>query len=249
MAFVVAKASERKLKTTICDRRTLYIESRTCQVIKTRWFEDYPGCRYMTMYLPQNDFADFLLYVTTEQDAVYIVPRSKIAHDTRWSGAALEPFKDAWHWLKETTPVLFERRTEALSKQLRRVIEEAEKRSLPYELITTKPGRNYRTYAQRRILIKGRRCAIFRVSLFSPKPHHAREAALFRTTTDDWPEIFLYILDEDIYVVPRAQVPHERSLSLNNSRMNDFKNAWCVLDGVDPTSWKEMKEHKRRLGE
>jgi hypothetical protein len=42
------------------------------------------------------------------QDTVYVVPRGKIANDTGWSESALEPYKDAFHLLKETDPLLFE---------------------------------------------------------------------------------------------------------------------------------------------
>jgi hypothetical protein len=90
---------------------------------------------------------------------------------------------------------------------------------------------------------------LFTVALFSSSEDHAWDAAVFKTTRDVWPEIFLYILDhEDIYVVPTAQVPHTSGLSLDSSRIYDFKNAWCVLDGVDPTSYKAMQEYKRRQG-
>ena len=245
MEVVLRKASGRNLKTEVCDRRRLYIDNRTCQSMRTKWSEDYPGCSYLNVFMPQNDFADFLLYVPEGQDVVYVVPRGKIAYATRWSKAVLEPYKEAWHLLKETAPALFERRDEALSVHLRRVIEEAEKRSLPYQLIPSKPAKGKperQAHKQRRIVMKGRRCAIFMASLFLPKPDHSQEAALFRTTTDAWPEIFLYILGKDIYVVPRTQVPHEMSSSLRSLPFRDFKNAWCVLDGVDPTSSKQQDE-------
>jgi len=253
LAVVLSKASERNLKTEVCDQRTAYIDGRPCQAIKSKWFENYPGCRAMTMYMPRNNFADFLIYVPDGHDVVYIVPRGKITHDTGWSESALEPYKDTWHLLKETAPALFERRAEALSRQLRRVIEEAEKRSLPYELIPTKRGlsrSSYRTYMQRRILIKARRCAIYTASLLTDR-NQAWDGAVFQAPTDDWPEILLYILDDDnggdIYVVPREHFTSETSLSLDSSRIYDFKNAWCVLDGVDPTSWKQMAEYRRRM--
>ena len=250
LAAVLSKASEQNLKTEVCDQRTAYIDGRPCQAIKSKWFENYPGCRAMTMYMPRNNFADFLIYVPDGQDLLYIVPRGTVAQNTGRSESALEAYKNAWHLLKETTPALFERRAEALSKQLRRVTEEAKKRSLPYDLIPLKGDkgkRDYRNYKQRRILIKGRKCAIFTVSLFSSNANHVWDGAVFKTTRDTWPEIFLYILDDDIYVVPRTQFPHDSSLSLDSSRIYDFRNAWCVLDGVDPTSWKEVAEYKGRI--
>ena len=94
----------------------------------------------MTMYMPRGSFADFLLYVAEGEDAVYVVPRGKIAHDTAGAESALEPYKEAWHLLTETAPALFARKAEALSGQLRRIIAEAEKHNFPYELIRPKRG-------------------------------------------------------------------------------------------------------------
>jgi len=73
------------------------------------------------MYLPLNHFADFLIYVPDREDVVrgedvYIFPRGAIAHNTGRSESALEPYKNAWHLLKETSPALFERKAEPLRK-------------------------------------------------------------------------------------------------------------------------------------
>ena len=236
MSVVLSKASERNLKTELRDQRTVYIDGRPCQAIKSRWFENFPGCRAMSMYMPRNHFADFLLYVPEGEDLVYVVPRGKIAHDTGWAESALEPYKNAWHLLKETAAPLFERKAEPLSKQLRRVIEEAEKRNLPYELILSKRGErknDYRAYAQRRILIKGRKCAIFTASPI-PDRNQAWEGAMFKVPKDGWAEILLYIHDEDIYVLPREWMTHETSLSLDSWRVWKYRNSWCLLDGVEP---------------
>ena len=234
ISVVVSKVEPLNLKIELCDKRTLYIDGRPCQAIKSKWYENFPGCKAMNMYMPRNDFADFLLYVPDGQDIVYVVPRGKIAHDTAWATSALEPYKEAWHLLKEMAPLLFERKVEALSKQLRRVIEEAAKRMLPYELIRSKRGvrkSDYRTFAQRRILIKGKRCAIFTASLI-PDRDQAWDGAVFKTPKDNWAEVLLYIVDDDIYVVPRDRMPQETSLSLDSSRIYDYRNSWCVLGGV-----------------
>jgi hypothetical protein len=62
-------------------------------------------------------------------------------------------------------------------------------------------------------------------------------------------EFLLHILDDDVYVFPASHfLTHDTTtLSLNSSRVFDYKNAWCVLEGVDPTSWKEMREYRKRL--
>jgi hypothetical protein len=72
---------------------------------------------------------------------------------------------------------------------------------------------------------------------------------LVHDSADDRPEILLYILGDDVYVVPRNQMPHETTLDLESSRIYDYKNSWCVLDGVDPTSSSQMAEYRRRIAE
>lgn len=241
MSVVLGRASELGIKIEPCDKRTVYLDGRPCQAIKTKWYENFQNCRAMSLYMSRNGFADFLLYVAQEQGTVYIVPRGMIEHDTAWSESALEPYKEAWRLLKETAPVLFERKVESLSSQVRKVIAEADKHNLPYELIRSKRGEkknDYRTFMQRRILIKGKRCAIFTAKLL-PESSHPWPTAIFKTPKgDDWPEILLYIFGDDVYVVPRSQMPHETSLDLESSRIYDYKNSWCVLEGADPTSSK-----------
>jgi hypothetical protein len=188
------------------------------------------------MYMPRNDFADFLLYVPEGRDTVYVVSRGKIPYDTAWAAIALEPYKDSWQLLKESTAALFKRNLESLSKQLRRVLAEAAKRNLPCELISTKRSEqrnDYRRYAQRRILVKDKRCAIYMATLL-PNHDQAWDGGVFRVPKDDWAEVLLYIVDEDIYVVPREEMLRETSLSFDSNRIRPFRNSWCVLDGVDP---------------
>ena len=72
------------------------------------------------------------------------------------------------------TQMLFERKMESLSAQLRRIITEAEKHNLTHELIHSKRGEHrndYRTFMQRRILIKNKRCAIFTAKFLSEDSH------------------------------------------------------------------------------
>jgi hypothetical protein len=129
------------------------------------------------MYMPRHGFADFLLYVSQEQNIVYVVPRGMIEHDTAWAEVGLNPYKEAWHLLKETSPLLFERKVESLSAQLRKIIAEADKHNLPYELIRSKRGEkknDYKAFMQRRILIGGKRCAIFTATLLPYSTHPLR---------------------------------------------------------------------------
>jgi len=125
--------------------------------------------------------ADFLLYVPAGQDTVYVIPRGKIAHDTAWATVGAGTIQRGMAiCLRNLRLLLFERNSRwRLSKQLRRVIEEAAKRMLPYALIRSKRGvrkSDYRTFAQRRILIKGKRCAIF-----TARPHTRSRSSLGRS--------------------------------------------------------------------
>ena len=238
MSVVLAKASELEIKIELRDKRTVYLDRRPCQAIQSRWYENFPNCRAMSLYMPRHGFADFLLYVATGYSSVYVVPRGVIEHDTAWAEVALEPYKEAWHLLRETTAILFERKMVSLSIQLRRIISEAGKHNLSHELIRSKRGErknDYRTFMQRRILIQNKRCAIFTAKLL-PESSHPWPTAIFKTPSDEWPEILLYILGDDVYVVPRSQMPHETTLDLESGRIYDYRNSWCVLDGVDPTT-------------
>jgi hypothetical protein len=170
-----------------------------------------------------------------------------IKYDTFWAEVALEPYKEAWHLLKETTATLFERKMESLSVQLRKIIAEVQKYNLSHELIRSKRSEyrnDYRTFMQRRVLVQNKRCAIFTAKLL-PESGHLWPTAMFKTPKDDWAEVLLYILGDDVYVVPRSQMPYDTTLDLESSRIYDYRNSWYVLDGVDPTSSKAMAEKVR----
>jgi hypothetical protein len=147
----------------------------------------------MSLYMPRHGFADFLRYVADGQGTVYVVPRGMIKHDTAWAEVALEPYREAWHLLKETTASLFERKMEPLSIQLRKIIAEAGKHNLSHQLIRSKRSElknDYRTFMQRRILIQDKRCAIFTAKLL-PGSSHPWPTAIFKTSSDDWAEVLL----------------------------------------------------------
>jgi hypothetical protein len=63
LAVVLSKAASLNLKTERHDGRSVYIDGTPCQAIKSKWYENFPGCRAMSLYMPRNEFADFLLYV------------------------------------------------------------------------------------------------------------------------------------------------------------------------------------------
>ena len=139
---------------------------------------------------------------------------------------------------------MFERNVISFSKQLQRVVAEAERHNLSYELIQTKRGKainTYRLYKQRRIIINGKRCAIYTANML-PEDKTC-DNAFFSAPKDDWAEFLLHILGDDIYVFPSNHFHHDTTFSLDSGRVFDYRNAWCVLEGVDPTSWYEMCEY------
>jgi hypothetical protein len=73
-------------------------------------------------------------------------------------------------------------------------------------------------------LIKEKRCAIYTATLL-PDRDQVWDGAVFKVPKDDWAEVLLYIIDEDIYVVPREQMPHYTSLSLDSRQIYDYRNA------------------------
>jgi hypothetical protein len=248
MTVVLARASELGIKIELRDKRTVYLDGRPCQAIQSKWHENFRHWRGMSMYMPRHGFADFLLYVAERKNTVYVVPRGIIKHDTVWAEDALEPYKEAWHLLKETTASLFERRMESLSPQLRKIIAETDKHNLSHELVVSKRGEHrndYRTFMQRRIIIQNKRCAIYTAKLL-PESSHPWPTAIFKTPSDDWAEILLYILGEDVFVVPRSQIPYNTTFDLESSRIYDYRNSWCVLDGVDPTSSTMAEKDRHR---
>jgi hypothetical protein len=247
MTAALARAAELEIKIELRDKRTVYLDDRPCQAIQSKWHENFRNCRAMSLYMPRHGFADFLLYVADGHNTIYVVPRGVIKYDTFWAEDALEPYKEAWHLLKETTATLFERKMESLSVQLRKIIAEVQKYNLSHELIRSKRSEyrnDYRTFMQRRILVQNKRCAIFTAKLL-PESGHLWPTAMFKTPKDDWAEVLLYILGDDVYVVPRIQMPYDTTLDLESSRIYDYRNSWYVLDGVDPTSSKAMAEKVR----
>ena len=44
-----------------------------------------------------------------------------------------------------------------------------------------------------------------------------------------------------------VHMPHDTTLDLQSGRIYDYKNSWCVLEGVNPTSFREMAEYRKRM--
>ena len=95
-------------------------------------------------------------------------------------------------------------------------------------------------------MINGKRCVIFTANLL-PKSSHPWPTALFKAPKGDWADFLLYILNDDVYVFPKGKFTQNSAMALSAGYIYDYKNSWCVLEGVDPTSSKQMDEYRKRL--
>src|SRR5258706_5083766 len=71
----------------VLDARLLAIEGRVCQVIRTREITDvnYSNAVSVQLYLPRNEFPDFLIYVVQQdggKPTFYLLPRGVMTKDT-----------------------------------------------------------------------------------------------------------------------------------------------------------------------
>jgi hypothetical protein len=114
------------------------------------------------------------------------------------------------------------------------VILAAESRGLQFEMIRTAKGKsrktNFRTFHQRRIIIEGKRCAIYSASeVIGTKTKECRVIAV-KAPRDDWADFRVYLTKFGVtYVVPRGHIRKTTTLSLNSPVLIPFENAWDLL--------------------
>ena len=243
------------------DKRLLLIEGRRCQVIPSRRGHpsaEYPDAEYFPLYLPRTDWPDFLIYVSLieNQPVFRIVPRLEMSKDTGLAPESLEPYRDAWELLQQTF-FPSSKKFEILSWQLQGVKTSAEKAGLEVEFIKTKKtedGRRWPPVIKRRILISGKKCAVFSVARISQDPEKSSyNYAVFKASDEDWPEFQLHIVKStgracDVFVIPRKHIAATTSASLDHPELARYKNAWALLtvtpeflQTIRPIQWKEPK--------
>jgi hypothetical protein len=188
------------------------------------------------IYLPRTSFADFVIYVPMNVDSTdfYVVPRGALSKDTCLTLASLEQYKNAWHLLSQVSVDMMMRRNNRLSWQLQSVILAAESRGLQFEMIRTAKGKsrktNFRTFHQRRIIIEGKRCAIYSASeVIGTKTKECR-VIVVKAPCDDWADFRVYLTKFGVtYVVPRGHIPKTTTFSLNSAVLISYENAWDLL--------------------
>jgi hypothetical protein len=229
--------------TKVSDPRLLHIAGKPCQVIKTvheSTSPDYSYAKSLRLYLPRTGFADFLIYVAVDvvPPTFYIIPRGILSKDTARTEKSLEEYRNAWNLLTEAiSPTLTERKFEAISSQLQSVISGAQQAGLEVELIRTKKGQrrnDYRSVFQRRVLVSGKRCAIYSgVRINKDLDLNQYNIVILRASRDSWPEFCLYIVEDGaVYVIPRGTITHTTTLSLNSPDLRPYRNAWDLLQGA-----------------
>jgi hypothetical protein len=267
--FVVAEALSRgfrverlptESKRHAFDKRLLLVEGKRCQVIPSRRGHPnalYPRAEYFPLYLPRNNWPDFLIYVSLHETPTIfrIISRAEMSKDTGWSPESLEPYRDAWELLQQGVHNSAEKKFEILSWQLQAVKTAVQNADLEVEFIKTKKhkdGRNWPPVVKRRVLVAGKKCAIFSATRISQDPEKLRyNYAIFKISHEKWHEFLLYLtrnVDDtcDVFVVPRKHITATTSAALDHPELVRYKNAWGLLTASDetlavipPVKWKE----------
>jgi hypothetical protein len=272
--FVITEAASRGFRTEripaeskrhAFDKRLLLIEGRRCQIIPSRPSRpsaQYPNAEYLPLYLPRTDWADFLVYVsvTQNQPVFHIVPRAEMSKDTGRAPESLAPFKDAWELLQLDLPEgRSEKEFEIFSWQLHAVKLSAQRVGLEVEFIKTKKhkdGKRWPPFIKRRVIIAGRKCAVFSATRLSQNPEkRSYNYAVFKVPMEKWPEFVVYVAKETqnswhVFVVPRGHVSTWTTASLDHPELARYRNAWKFLtatpeslSAIPPIQWKEPSIH------
>ncbi len=269
--FVVAEALSRgfrveRLRTEskrhAFDKRLLLVEGKRCQVIPSRRGhpnELYPHAEYFPLYLPRNNWPDFLIYVSLHESLPIfrIISRAEMSKDTGWSPESLEPYRDAWELLQQGVHDSAKKKFETLSWQLQAIKTAAQNADLEVEFIKTKKhqdGRAWPPVIKRRLFIAGKKCSIFTAARISQDPEKREyNYAIFKASNEEWTEFQLYVIKgvgnvSDIFVVPRDHLITTTSASLDHPDLARYKNAWNLLiqssealAAIPPIQWKEPK--------
>jgi hypothetical protein len=251
----------------VLDARLLGVEGRICQIIRTRQVIDahYPKTAYAPLYLPRNEFADFLVYVAFPDSSstpprFYVVPRGVMTKDTAWSLESLEQYRDAWQVFKQpVNPELTERHFTVLNWQLRAIIDAAKDAALDVTLIGRKRHVRWPTFVQRRAIVNGRKCAVYSCTRLSCDPTAPRHNCIFlRTPTNKWAEFQLCIVKDgpseyQIYVIPCGAIQKQTTASLDNPDLQSYKSNWKLLSvsasepaKIAPIEWRPKKARPQR---
>jgi len=243
----------------VLDARLIAIEGRICQIVRTRQVTDslYLSAVNSPLYLPRNVFADFLIYVAFPSNGslqFYVVPRGAMTKDTMWSLKSLEQYRDAWQVFKQPiTTRQTERRFTTVNWQLQAIIDAAKDASLDVTLIGLKKRAQWPTFVQRRVIVGGRKCAVYSCTRLSPDPTASLHNFIFlRIPTNTWAEFQICLVKDgpneyQVYVIPRGAIQKKTTASLENSDLQSYKGNWKLLSAppsdlekVVPIRWRPI---------
>jgi hypothetical protein len=266
--IVVAEAASHDLrveripvlsKRHISDKRRLLIQGKRCQVIPSRIGHpnpDYPQAEYFPLYLPRTEWPDFLIYVSPDEihPVCRIIPRSEMSKDTGWTSESLERYREAWELLGQLPPDS-SKRFETFSWQLETIRLLAQNLGLEVEFIKTKKHRNGRRWPpviKRRVLIAGKKCAVFSATRINKNPEKAQyNYAVFKVPDEEWSDFQLYVVrcvgePSYVLVIPHGHIDATTSASLDPPELARYKNAWDLLTAtnesiavIPPIVWQE----------
>ena len=176
--------------------------------------------------------------------------KQELSKDTGWTSESLQPYREAWESLKQRLPG-GSKKFETLSWQLRAVTTSAKKAGLEVQFIETKKkqeGRRWPPMIKRRVLVGGRRCAIFSAARLDRDPVKQRyNHVILKASKEPWPEFQLHVVKNasDVFVIPCRRINATTSVSLDNPKLAQYKNAWALLTAsaeslatLDPIDWK-----------
>jgi hypothetical protein len=269
--LVVAEASVHGLrverisvssKRNIFDKRRLLIEGKRCQVIPSPISHpsaEYPHAEYFPLYLPRTEWPDFLIYLSLNEihPVFRIIPRAEMSKDTGWAPETLERYREAWNLLSQQPPES-PKRFETISWQLETIRSLAQNVGLEVEFIKTKKhrgGRRWPPVIKRRVLIAGKKCAVFSATRINKNPEKIQyNYVIFKVPDEEWSDFQLYVVrcvGEPCYVfvIPRGRIEATTSASLDHSELARYKNAWGLLTAtseslavIPPIVWQEPTE-------
>lgn len=272
--FVISEAKSRgfsverlavESKLRAHDPRLLLIDGRRCQIIpcpRLHSNASYPQAQYSPLYLPRTPWADFLVYVAHKETPrrFYIIPRGELTKDTGRSIESLARFQDAWEWLQTNSDAKLDRNFETLSWQLQTVITQAQNAGQSVDLFPTKKaqrGRKWPATIKRRVMIAGRRCALFTATRICKDESKSEYNYVFlRASAGKWAEFNLYILDADVptadvLIIPRGLLLATTTCSLDHREVAKYVNRWDLLSArqeelaaMKPIQWRDPKPVK-----
>jgi hypothetical protein len=230
-------------------RKRLLIEDRKCQIVPSRIkYVEGSWSEHMLrhLYLASTEWADFLIYVASEQRQpenrqpeafeFFIAPRGDNTKSTvlcspeNW----LLKYRGAWKLLTEHLPAnRLARRFEPLNWKVAFAIDRA--KSLGFKAEIVKQAAKNRP-AQNRILINGRRCQTIALARLSANVESERwNYVALHASKQAWAEFAIFLLKTagsdhvHVFVIPRERMQRGTTTALSATWLNEYADNWGLL--------------------